>query len=119
MTQPTSPGKTKTVTEVLGEEMRSTVATEPKAPWANATSQVGPLFITLARFGRDWSLTLMDEKPISQTTCDQWATAVSAPSVEWTHTDSGLIWRCQWVGEGEEQPELKGAPNLASLSTRR
>ena len=119
MNQPTSPGKTKTVVEVLGEEMRSTVAAEPSAPWANATRRVGELFVTLARFGCDWSLTLMDVQPIPRATCDQWATAVSAPSVEWTHTDNGYVWRCQWVGEGEAQPEIKATRNWADASSRR
>ncbi len=119
MNQTTSPGKTLSLVQVLGAEMSAIVGAEPGAPWANATRQVGELFVTLARFGCDWSLTLMDAQAVTHETCDQWATAVSAPSVEWTRTGNGLVCRCQWVGEGEEQPEVKAMRNLASASTRR
>ncbi len=108
--EPTSPGKTLTALQVLGAEMSAIVGAEPKAPLGSAVRQVGTLFVALNRYGRDWSLTLADETPITDETCDQWAAAVGAPSVEWAHTETRTTCRCEWVGKGEDAPAIKEYP---------
>jgi pimeloyl-ACP methyl ester carboxylesterase len=47
-------------------------------------------------YGTRWALTLEGDAPIPQTLADQWATATSAPSVDWWRTNEGRRVRCDW-----------------------
>lgn len=45
-----------------------------------------------------WRLVLHDaDNPIPRATCDVWATAVSAPSVDWVHMSFGSHWVATWT----------------------
>jgi hypothetical protein len=77
----------------LGATLR-TVAT-----YGMGTSvQHGTLFARLTRYGNEWALELNDVTPVTHGTCDQWAAAVGAPSVEWRRTAGGRVARCEWIG---------------------
>ena len=79
---------------ITGAELRRIVAAEPKAPRSGALRRIGNLDVQLVRRDNQWTLYLADLRPIPQTTRDQWATAVSAPSVEWEQTQDGCsAWR--------------------------
>lgn len=119
MNQPTSPGKTLTTLQVLGAEMSAIVGAEPKAALGSAVHQVGPLFVALNRYGRDWSLTLTDETPISDETCAEWAAAVGAPAVEWMSTANKMCRRCEWEGVGEDAPAVREFPLFGVSPARR
>lgn len=54
------------------------------------------MLVTLSRAHSRWALTLEGRVPVPQTLCDAWATAVSAPSVEWWRTQGGRRVRCDW-----------------------
>ena len=81
---------------LAGAELRRIVGAEPTAPHANAVRQVGNIDVQLARIGNKWRLYLADLMPVRHTTRDLWATAVSAPSVEWAQTQDGCLVWCEW-----------------------
>lgn len=85
------------VTTTIGTELRRTIAAEPTAYSAATVRRVGPLDIQLCRTGDTWRLYLQSMTPVPHTTCDLWATAVSAPSVEWQRTPDGCLVWCEWV----------------------
>ena len=79
---------------ITGAELRRIVAAEPTAQHASTIRRIGNLDVQLVRREQHWTLYLADLRPIPQTTRDQWATAVSAPSVEWEQTQDGCsAWR--------------------------
>ena len=82
---------------IAGAELRRIVAAEPKAPHASALRRIGNLDVQLVRCDQWWKLYLADLQPIPHTTRDQWATAVSAPSVEWEQTPDGRTVWCSWT----------------------
>jgi len=91
------PGITATPT-IIGAELRRIIAAEPRAAHNAATvRRIGNLDIQLARIGDKWRLYLQDMTPVPHTICDLWATAVSAPSVEWQRTPDGCLVWCEWV----------------------
>lgn len=82
---------------ITGAELRRIVAAEPAAPHSAALRRIGNLDVQLVRCDQRWTLYLADLQPIAHTTRDQWATAVSAPSVEWEQTPDGCgVW-CEWT----------------------
>lgn len=81
----------------IGAELRRIVGAEPTAPFARAHRRLGDLAVELVRARTTWRLYLADLSPIRRTTCDLWATAVSAPSVEWQRTPDGCLVWCEWV----------------------
>jgi predicted phage gp36 major capsid-like protein len=82
---------------ITGAELRRIVAAEPTAPHAATLRRIGNLDVQLVRRGNQWTLYLADLVPVPQTTCDQWATAVSAPPVEWQRTPDGSTVWCSWT----------------------
>ena len=82
---------------ITGAELRRIVAAEPTAPHASALRRIGNLDVQLVRRENRWTLYLADLRPITHTVRDQWATAVSAPSVEWEQTADGCSVWCGWV----------------------
>ena len=89
------------VTTTIGTELRRTIAAEPTAYNAATVRRIGDLDVQLARTGAKWRLYLQDMTPVPHTTCDLWATAVSAPSVEWQRTPDGCLVWCEWTEQGE------------------
>ena len=90
------PGITATPT-IIGAELRRIIAAEPRAAHAATTiRRIGQLDVQLVRRGDLWTLYLADLVPVPHTTRDQWATAVSAPSVEWSQTPDGCSAWCEW-----------------------
>lgn len=85
------------VTTTIGAELRRIVAAEPKAYSAHTLRRFGNLDIQLCRIGDRWRLHLQALTPVPQATRDQWATAVSAPSVEWEQTQDGCSAWCEWL----------------------
>ena len=79
-----------------GAEMRRTV-TETPAQFARAVRRIGEMYVELVRNGTAWGLYLSDMTPVRHTTRDLWATAVSAPSVEWQRTPDGCLVWCEWT----------------------
>jgi hypothetical protein len=67
----------------------------------SATEQHSNLIVFLTRHGNEWALELNDVAPVTHGTCDQWAAAVGAPSVEWLRTAGGKVARCEWTGSEE------------------
>lgn len=86
---------------LAGPELRRIVAAEPTAPHAAALRRIGQLDVQLVRRENRWTLYLADLTPIPHSTRDLWATAVSAPSVEWSQTPDGCSTWCAWT---EVQP---------------
>lgn len=84
----------------IGEGLRRNVAENP-ARTAITTQRVGELDVQLVRWENKWTLYLADLTPIPHSTRDLWATAVSAPSVEWSQTPDGCSTWCAWT---EVQP---------------
>ena len=82
---------------ITGAELRRIVAAEPTAPHASTIRRIGNLDVQLVRREQRWTLYLADLQPIAHTTRDQWATAVSAPSVEWEQTQDGCSAWCEWL----------------------
>lgn len=82
---------------LAGAELRRIVGAEPAAPFARALRRFGDLSVELVRSHSTWRLYLADLSPIRQTTCDLWATAVSAPSVDWQRTPDGCLVWCEWT----------------------
>ena len=82
---------------LAGTELRRTIAAEPTAYNAATVRRIGGLDIQLCRIGGRWRLYLQDMTPIPRTICDLWATAVSAPSVEWQRTPDGCLVWCEWT----------------------
>lgn len=93
---PTSPGKTMPAITTIGADLRRGVTDDP-AHSAAALRMVGDLDIQLARIGAKWRLYLQCMTPVPHATRDLWATAVSAPSVEWQRTPDGCLVWCEWV----------------------
>ena len=59
--------------------------------------QIAPhLWLTLQRAAHCWLLTLTSDAPIPQAVCDQVATAVSAPSVDWQRSADGARAWATW-----------------------
>ena len=60
--------------------------------------QIAPrLWLTLTRAAHCWRMTLASgDGPIPHETCDQVATAVSAPSVEWQRSPAGTVVSAEW-----------------------
>jgi len=85
------------VTTTIGTELRRTIAAEPTAYSAATVRRVGPLDIQLCRTGAKWRLYLQSMTPVPHSTRDLWATAVSAPSVEWHQTPDGCLVWCEWM----------------------
>ena len=81
----------------IGADLRRGVTDDPNAATASALRLVGDLDIQLARIGVMWRLYLQSNIPVPHTTCDLWATAVGAPSVEWQRTPDGCLVWCEWV----------------------
>ena len=82
---------------LAGAELRRIVTAEPTAHNAATVRRIGNLDIQLARIGDKWRLYLQALTPVPHSARDLWATAVSAPSVEWQRTPDGrLVW-CEWV----------------------
>ena len=82
---------------LAGTELRRTIAAEPTAYSAATVRRVGPLDIQLCRTGAKWRLYLQALTPVPHSTRDLWATAVSAPSVEWHQTPDGCLVWCEWI----------------------
>ena len=87
---------------LAGAELRRIVGAEPAAPFARALRRFGDLSVELVRARTTWRLYLADLSPIRHTTHDLWATAVSAPSVEWQRTPDGCLVWCEWVEQTKE-----------------
>ena len=87
---------TPAIAVLAGTEMRRIVAAEPKAYSAHTLRRFGNLDIQLCRIGDRWRLYLQALTPVPQATRDLWATAVSAPSVEWAQTQDGCLVWCEW-----------------------
>jgi hypothetical protein len=61
----------------------------------------GSFDVILRRFPNDvMLLTIRDADPISQATCDEWASAVGAASHEWTATADRCFWEASWMAQG-------------------
>ena len=91
-----APTITPAIIILAGTEMRRIIAAEPTAPHAHTVRRVGPLDIQLCRTGDTWRLYLQSMTPVPHSTRDLWATAVSAPSVEWDQTPDGCLVWCEW-----------------------
>ena len=107
-----APTITPAIAILAGTELRRIVAAEPTAHNAATVRRIGGLDIQLCRIGGldiqlcriggRWRLYLQDMTPIPHTICDLWATAVSAPSVEWQRTPDGCLVWCEWVEQARE-----------------
>ena len=82
---------------LAGAELRRIVGAEPAAPFARALRRFGDLSVELVRSHSTWRLYLADLSPIRHTMRDLWATAVSAPSVDWQRTPDGCLVWCEWT----------------------
>ena len=82
---------------LAGAEMRRIIAAEPTAPHAHTVRRIGDLDIQLCRTGDKWRLYVQALTPVPHSVRDLWATAVSAPSVEWQRTSDGCLVWCEWV----------------------
>ncbi len=82
---------------LAGTELRRIVGAEPAAPFARASRRFGDLMVELVRSHRTWRLYLADLAPVKHTRRDLWATAVSAPSVDWQRTQDGCLVWCEWT----------------------
>jgi len=85
---------------LCGTELRRIVGAEPTASFARTCRRFGELDVELVRHGDRRRLYLTDLAPIPHTTRDLWATAVSAPSVEWDQTPDGCSAWCEWREAG-------------------
>ena len=92
-----APTITPAIAILAGTELRRIVAAEPTAYSAATVRRVGPLDIQLCRTGDTWRLYLQSMTPVPHSTRDLWATAVSAPSVEWGQTPDGCLVWCEWM----------------------
>ncbi len=86
---------------LAGAEMRRIVGAEPAAPFSRAQRRFGDLMVELVRSHSTWRLYLADLAPVKHARRDLWATAVSAPSVEWQRTPDGCLVWCEWTEQGE------------------
>jgi hypothetical protein len=93
----TTPGTTYNPVTILGAELRRKANAAPGHP---AATQHNGHLVTLTRDANRWTLTVSGGT-VPRTVCDRWATAVSAPSVEWQHHDGGRCAVCSWT---EAQP---------------
>lgn len=87
---------------LAGAELRRIVAAEPTAHNAATVRRIGDLDIQLCRTGAKWRLYLQALAPVPHATRDLWATAVSAPSVEWAQTPDGCLVWCEWTEQARE-----------------
>ena len=85
---------------LAGAELRRIVGAELAAPFARAPRRFGDLSVELVRSYDTWRLYLADLFPVRHTTRDLWATAVSAPSVDWQRTNDGCVVWCEWTERG-------------------
>ena len=92
-----APTITPAIAILAGTELRRIVAAEPTAHSAATVRRVGPLDIQLCRTGTKWRLYLQGMSPVPHGTCDLWAAAVGAPSVEWQRTPDGCLVWCEWT----------------------
>ena len=81
---------------LAGTELRRIVGAEPAAPFARASRRFGDLVVELVRSHSTWRLYLADLAPVKHARRDLWATAVSAPSVNWQRTQDGCLVWCEW-----------------------
>jgi len=81
----------------IGADLRRSVEADPATRASSIVRRIGELDVQLVREGNKWRLSLADLVPIPHTTRDLWATAVSAPSVEWSQTPDGCSVWCQWT----------------------
>ena len=88
---------TPAIINLAGAELRRIVGAELAAPFARAPRRIGDLTVELVRSYSTWRLYLADLSPIRHTTRDLWATAVSAPSVDWQRTPDGCLVWCEWT----------------------
>ncbi len=88
---------TPAIINLAGAELRRIVGAELAAPFARAQRRFGDLCIELVRSHTTWRLYLADLLPVRHTTRDLWATAVSAPSVDWQRTPDGCLTWCEWT----------------------
>ena len=79
-----------------GAELRR-IVTMMEHQYARAVQRMGEMYVELVRNGTAWGLYISDFAPIRHTTRDLWATAVSAPSVDWQRTPDGCVVWCEWV----------------------
>lgn len=82
---------------LAGTELRRIVGGEPAAPFARASRRFGDLTVELVRSHSTWRLYLADLVPVRHITRYLWATAVSAPSVDWQRTQDGCLVWCEWT----------------------
>ena len=80
----------------IGADLRRSV-TETPHHFARTNQLVGEMRVELVRNGTAYGLYIADFRPIPHTVRDQWATAVSAPSVDWERTPDGCLVWCEWT----------------------
>lgn len=101
VTAPIAPAAPSIITPAIiilaGAELRRIVGAEPTALNASTVRRIGDLDIQLCRTSARWRLYLQALTPVPHTTRDLWATAVSAPSVEWSQTPDGCLVWCEWA----------------------
>lgn len=82
---------------ITGAELRRIALIDVYPGYGMGLQAIGDLDVQLVRRGTTWTLYLSDLTPVPHETRDRWATAVSAPSVEWAQTpDGGSAW-CSWT----------------------
>lgn len=81
----------------IGAELRRSLEADPATRAATTVRRIGQLDVQLVRWENKWTLYLADLTPIPHTVRDLWATAVSAPSVEWSQTPDGCSAWCMWT----------------------
>ena len=101
VTAPAAPAAPYIITPAViilaGAELRRIVGAEPTAPFARAPRHFGDLCVELVRSHNTWRLYLAGVLPVRHATRDLWATAVSAPSVDWQRTPDGCLVWCEWT----------------------
>ena len=109
-----APTITPAIIILAGTEMRRIIAAEPTAPHAHTVRRIGNLDIQLCRTGDKWRLYVQALTPVPHSARDLWATAVSAPSVEWQRTPDGrLVW-CEWVEQQAREQAREEAIDAAA-----
>lgn len=81
----------------IGADLRRIVEADPAARASTIVRRIGELDVQLVRDGSRWRLFLADLVPIPHGVRDLWATAVAAPSVEWSQTPDGCSAWCEWT----------------------
>lgn len=85
----------------IGADLRRRVEADPHETISSAIKRVGDIDVQLARNGAKWRLYLQNLVPVPHTVRDLWATAVAAPSVEWSQTPDGCLVWCEWTVSGQ------------------